>query len=141
MEPTTEPGMPSGEEQEVRFSLCYFIFLPFLNLIQDSNTRPYGFRQSTLTARSAEPNLTRQLNPTQNRPKSRAQGTVDNTSKDLVKEAAQQLQEKNGEDSAPPMPPVSKSRNARSGDNPVTAGSKCLFPFMRPLLTVRKQLG
>ncbi|KAF8322376.1 hypothetical protein F5887DRAFT_1071711 [Amanita rubescens] len=103
-EPT--PGMPLGEEQENS---------------NTTETMPYGLRQSTLTARSAEPNLTR---PKKKCPNSRPQGTTDNVvSRDLVKETAQRLQEEDGERDSVPMPPVSKSRNARSGDNPVTAGT------------------
>ncbi|KAF8335260.1 hypothetical protein F5887DRAFT_921196 [Amanita rubescens] len=103
-EPT--PGMPLGEEQENS---------------NTTETMPYGLRQSTLTARSAEPNLT---HPKKKCPNSRPQGTTDNVvSRDLVKETAQRLQEEDGERDSVPMPPVSKSRNARSGDNPVTAGT------------------
>jgi hypothetical protein len=143
------PGMPPGGEQEVRFSLPRLIILTFLHLIQNGNakeTRPYGFRQSTLIARSAEPG---QLNPTQNRPNSRSQNAVDKnshtqnavdkTTKDFVKEVAQQLQEKDG-DSAPSMPPVSKSKNMSSSDNSVNAGSMYL-PFHETLTHRKKAIG
>ncbi|KAF8341089.1 hypothetical protein F5887DRAFT_919199 [Amanita rubescens] len=115
------PGTPPGGEQE------------------DGNakeTRPYGFRESTLIARSAEPG---QLNPTQNRPNSRSQNAVDKTSKDFVKGVAQQLQETDG-DSAPSMPPVSKSKNMSSSDNSVNAGSRYL-PFHETLTHRKKAIG
>ncbi len=133
------PVMPPGGEQEVRFSLPRLIILTFLHLIQNGNakgTRPYGFRQSTLTARSAEPV---HLNPTQNRPNSRSQNAVDKTLKDVVKEVAQQLQEKDG-DSAPSMPPVSKSNNMSSSDNSVNADSRYL-PIHETLTHRKKAIG
>ena len=142
-EPT--PGMPLGGEQEVRFSLPYFIFLTFFHLTQNGNTgatKPYGLRESTLTqtARSTEQALPRSnngANPTQNRPPEDPK-----ILRHMVKETAQQLQDKDGETSAP-MPSVSKSKsgNARSSDHSVTAGSKCLSPLTRPVTHHKKAVG